>query len=396
MNEMRATVKKQVASTGEPTGTRPPLHLSFLILVLFGFVFGFSQRPYIYSQVEGFKYLKNYHYREYDHQPQNWAMLQAPNGILYVANNGGVLEYDGVSWRIIGLPEYEPVRSMDSDQNGTIYIGGVNKIGYLAPNATGQLLFVALPVPLQVDKENFATMWRTHMTKDGVYFRTPHYLFRWDPKNKKMVTIPGKFKASFVCNGEFYVQQSSIGLMKSVAGSFQVVPSGELFAESKIEMLVPYDNNNTRNRKLLIGTRSKGLFLYDGLKVEPFPTDPYLKDKELIHGIRLSSNPAQFALATMRDGLVIIDHQGKIKTIFDMNYGLQDKNVKYVFQDKDGNLWLCLNNGIAKIEYTSPISMYDARSNLPGIAFSVLKHQNNLYVGTANGLAFSSCIQSEE
>ena len=76
-----------------------------------------------------------------------------------------------------------------------------------------------------------------------------------------------------------------------------------------------------------------------------------------------------------------------------MNYGLQDENVKYVFQDKQGSLWLCLNNGISKIEYSSPISIYDSRSNLPGIVLSVLKHQNNLYVGTASGLYFQSPLK---
>ncbi len=86
-------------------------------------------------QSGGFKYYKNYSPEEYDHSAQNWGIAQAKNGLIYVANNGGVLEYDGVSWRIIGIPEYEPVRSLAIDDSGTIYIGGINKIGYLAPDA---------------------------------------------------------------------------------------------------------------------------------------------------------------------------------------------------------------------------------------------------------------------
>jgi hypothetical protein len=83
----------------------------------------------------------------------------------------------------------------------------------------------------------------------------------------------------------------------------------------------------------------------------PFPTgaDNYLKEKKLSHGIRLSSG--DFALATLHGGLVIIDSQGNLKEIFTKDYDLQNDNVKYVFEDSQGNLWLCLDKGISKIEY---------------------------------------------
>jgi ligand-binding sensor domain-containing protein len=110
-----------------------------------------------------------------------------------------------------------------------------------------------------------------------------------------------------------------------------------------------------------------------------------MEAKKLSHGIRLSSSPGEFALATLRGGLVIIDSQGKLKQIFDKTSGLQDDNVKYVFEDSRGNLWLALSEGIAKIEYASPFTIYGQRSNLPGSVFSVTRHNNGLYAGTSGG-----------
>ncbi|NIM16355.1 MAG: response regulator, partial [Candidatus Aminicenantes bacterium] len=72
--------------------------------------------------------------------------------------------------------------------------------------------------------------------------------------------------------------------------------------------------------------------------------------------------------------------------IFDKTYGLQDDKVHYVFEDIRGNLWLCLDRGITKIEYTSSISLYDDRSGLSGSVSSVVRHHNYLYVGTTKGL----------
>ena len=147
--------------------------------------------------------------------------------------------------------------------------------------------------------------------------------------------------------------------------SLKLVPDGEIFKDKKIYMMVPYDKGAT---KLLIGTRASGFYIYEGNTAVTFPlekkADDYLKEKKLYHGIRLSSG--DFALATLRGGLVIMDSQGKLRRIFDKTSGLQDDNVKFVFEDAGGNLWLALNRGITKIEYASPFSIYDDRSNLPG------------------------------
>jgi signal transduction histidine kinase/CheY-like chemotaxis protein len=152
-----------------------------------------------------------------------------------------------------------------------------------------------------------------------------------------------------------------------------------------VYMMVPYDT-----QKMLIGTDINGLYIYDGIKAVPFPTgaDDYLQEKQLYHGIRLSNSPGDFALATRLGGLVIIEANGRLKEIFTKDYGLLDDTVWHVFEDFQGNLWLALNKGISKIEYNSPITIYDDRSNLPGLVLSVVKHRNDLYAGTIRGLFF--------
>ena len=39
-------------------------------------------------------------WRESGGHAQNWGFAQHPDGRIYVANTEGVLEYDGVGWRI--------------------------------------------------------------------------------------------------------------------------------------------------------------------------------------------------------------------------------------------------------------------------------------------------------
>jgi hypothetical protein len=331
-----------------------------LTFQFFWLFFGISY--HLYSEETGFKYFKNYSYKEYDHQPQNWGMVQDKNGIIYVANNGGVLIFDGVSWRITGIPDYATVRSLAIDEKGIVYIGGKGEIGFLAPDETGTLIYHSLLDHIPDNQKNFSDVWKTYYAPGkGVYFHTSKFLFRWDSKQMKVWKPKEHFFFSFMCQGKLFIRPKTVGLMEMVNDSPQLVPNGEMFIERKIFMMVPYDS-----KSVLIGTDTEGFYIYNGVAIIPFPTDAddYMKKNKLYHGIRLSSG--DFALATLNGGLVIIDPRGRLKYILDKASGLQDNKIYYVFEDMQENLWLCLDNGISKIEYVSPFFLYDERYGLPG------------------------------
>ncbi len=343
--------------------------------------------PYLHSQGThdvGYKYFKNYSYKEYDHQAQNWGIAQAQNGIIYVANHGGVLEFDGVSWRIIDVPNHT-VHSIAIDKEGVIYIGGKNEIGFLAPDSKGMLKYNSLRRFLPNNQSEFSDVWKTYATEKGIYFQSPEFLFRWNPHREKMnVWIPVKrFNFSFSCAGRLFIRQENIGLMEMIDDSLQPVPGGEIFKAKKIFMMTPFNT-----QEILIGTNIEGFHLYTGTRIIPFPTDvdDYLKKNILYHGIRLSSG--DYALATLHGGLVIMAPRGRLKYTWNKTSGLQDDSVYYVFEDSEENLWLCLSKGISRIENASPLSIHDERSGLVGILMAVARHNNDLYIGTTDGLFY--------
>ncbi len=372
----------------------PKIAAALSALLFIGLPWWATVGGYLYSQNPGLKYSRNYSSNEYGLKRQNWCILQDPQGIICVANHGGILEYDGVSWNIILIPN-QAARSIAIDVSGTIYVEGVNEIGFLAPDSQGRLKYISLLEHLDENKRNFGNVWKTHATEEGIFFRTTKYLFRWNTKQKKMnVALESKkgnntrFNASFTCEGKYFINQRNVGLMQLENNSFKIIHGGETFASAKtVFMIVPYD---TSGKKILIGTREKGFFIYDGKTVRPFPTeaDDYLKEKKACFGIALSRSPGDIAIATLHGGLVITDLHGKLKYMFTKDFGLYDNNVKYVFEDSQGNLWAALNNGISKIEYLSPLSIYDNRSKLPGMVYAVTRHSNGLYAGTSQGLFY--------
>jgi signal transduction histidine kinase/DNA-binding response OmpR family regulator len=369
--------KKNCFSWRGTMKVRSSFAFKFLLWVIFFLVPG-----WIGCQQAGLKYLKNYSRTDYDQQPQNWAILQDKRGIIYVGNNGCVLEFDGISWRSITVKDNRPVRSMAIGHNGTIYIGSSNEIGFLAHDKNGTLRYVSLRPYLPEDKIEFTHVRRTLTAKQGIYFTAREFLFRWDSRQLKVWTPRYGFDSSFVCGEAFFIRDGKRGLLQMIGESLVPVPGGETFADAEIFIMAPHEDI----KKQFIATRTKGCYLYDGTHFYPFPTevDGYLKEKELYRGIRLSCG--NYALATLRGGLVIINAAGRLIHRFDKNNGLPDNDVKYVCEDIQGNLWLGLNYGISKIEYASPFSLYDEASQIPQMIISVVRHQENLYVGTGSGL----------
>ncbi len=340
-------------------------------------------------QSHGFKYIKNYSAEEYKLHPQNWSVRQDKRGLIYVGNNGGLLEFDGVSWRTIDVPNWS-VRSLAVDEKGTIYVGGNNEIGFLAPDEKGTLVYRSLLEHIPAEKRDFSNAWKTHCFKDGVYFRSTRFIFHWHPTagTMKILDSPWEFNASFDCNGKYFVHQRNLGLVEIADGSLRLTPNGAAMKAIKIYMMVEFQPGT-----YLLGTRENGFYLYNyrGGTLTPFPTeaDEYILKNQLYDGIRLSYSPGCFALATVMGGLVIIDSNGNVKDIFTKANGLADDNVRFVTEDNLGNLWLGLNEGLSRIEYApSPISVYDNRSGLTGILLSIARSNGNknLYVGTTNGL----------
>jgi signal transduction histidine kinase/DNA-binding response OmpR family regulator/ligand-binding sensor domain-containing protein len=333
----------------------------------------------------GFKRITNYSSEVYNLLPQNWCILQDRRGIVYAANQGGVLEYDGVSWRTIKVPN-NMVRSMSMTEDGTIFIGGVNEMGYLEADANGKLKYTSLIDRLGEEERQFSSVYQLQCAESGAWFRTAKKIFLWQNNRFKImekIKSGGGFKAVFTWNGSLYIQEKDVGLLQVAGDSFKEVPGSEPFADEKIYVATPYDD-----KRLLIGTRLKNLFLFDGAAAVRFPTevDDYLKKNRLSHGTALSNG--EFALATLGGGVVIIDSTGRLTGLYTNEMGLGDDNVKYVFEDSGGNLWLGLNQGISHIGISSPISFFDGRANLKGLTLSLVRYNGYLFVGTSGGLFY--------
>lgn len=87
--------------------------------------------------------IQNYTVDDYKASCQNWDLAVSYDGLLYVANNSGLLTYDGNTWRSYSLPDKSPLTHITFFY-GTVYTQGPTSKGYWLPDAYGRMTYQPL------------------------------------------------------------------------------------------------------------------------------------------------------------------------------------------------------------------------------------------------------------
>ncbi|RHJ92993.1 triple tyrosine motif-containing protein [Parabacteroides bouchesdurhonensis] len=85
--------------------------------------------------------IQNYNVDDYKASCQNWALSVSNNGILYVANNSGLLAFDGNTWRLYPLPDNSVITGLTYFEDKIYTRTENNTYGYWTPDNFGKLIY---------------------------------------------------------------------------------------------------------------------------------------------------------------------------------------------------------------------------------------------------------------
>ncbi|MEO5999134.1 MAG: hypothetical protein ABIN89_20340 [Chitinophagaceae bacterium] len=109
----------------------------------------------------------NYSKQTYKAGIQNGDICQGKNGIMYFANNEGLLSFDSTYQNIYPLPDKTIGRSVAIATDNKIYVGGQNEISFFTPNNLGDLEYHTLKPLIPTKNCSFSDVCNSNITKKG-------------------------------------------------------------------------------------------------------------------------------------------------------------------------------------------------------------------------------------
>ena len=348
-----------------------------ILILAFGYSVGLSN-----AQIKdiGLPFISNFPREQYQAGTQNWSITQDANGLMYFANNTGVLRFDGHNWDLFPLPNNSVVRVVNSIET-RLYVGGFDEFGYFEYSKYGKLNYHSLSQNLPDSLKSFGEIWRIYSTRYGIVFQSYEGIFLFS--NETITTIRPKsiFGFSYFADNHLFVVDREYGLFILQGSALNpILEETEFFMENEVTFIV-----SQASKEYLIGTTNNGVFIFDGKNLRPWQesvNNLFIKN-QIYSAIELDRD--KLAIGTIQDGIFIIHKDGDVLQHINRFKGLQNNTVLSLFKDSRNNLWLGLDNGIDYLEISSPISILNYCYNIE-TAYTSIVHNGILYIGTNQGL----------
>lgn len=313
---------------------------------------------------------------EYRADRDAWSTVRSRAGLMYFANSEGVLQYNGVTWKLIRLPHRTSVQSIAVDRDDRIIVGSDSEIGYLR-QTKDSIRYTSLTHFVPESLRTFSQVWTADTLNGYSYLQSSSAIFVLKGDSVVTLTAPIQFGLTYRFGGRLLVQERTRGLVELRGTDMITLDSSEFFRTKSVSAILPAFGG-----KYFILTKYNGVFLYDGKKTVLFPSplnDLMLKNRPY-RGTALSTGES--AVGVVGLGLVIIDTMGTVRSILNKENGLTNNTVTSIAEDGFGNIWLTGYQGISRFRYPAPYTSFTNPQGISGSVKMTIRHGGTIYAAT--------------
>lgn len=351
-----------------------PPHTKYILYLLLAFLPGLPCAAF-----SGKYPIQNFMPSDYKAGIQNIGFSQNRDMTLFVANNLGILSYNGKSWERHATQTGKKQRSLAFDEKtNRLYFGSQGEFGYF----DGDWNMVSLVDKIPQSAPDFDEVWDVFLHNSKVYFCTFQGIYVYNGQSISLLTHPDGFNRSFQANGKLFAQsrQGQLFEIKDQelsASTFSNNSSGEAIAGviSQEGGLLLFYNSGNIEFAASYGVNRK----YDGLSKA-------LQGKYVNHVLQLSDS--RLAISTQTAGLFLFDWQKQTVENITTREGLLSNGCLRTFQDYSGNLWVGMQNGVALIDINSPMRFFNQEINIQGSGYEAYARDEGTYYTTSTGIYF--------
>lgn len=359
------------------------------ILLILSFI---QSGSVIYAQTP---IIKNYYPTDYNASPRNWSITQDSIGLIYIANDDGLLIYDGYNWDLKKIPG-RGVRVLKKDKFGNIYLGTLNNFGMLRRLADGSLIYDSISDELPLSKKPIRTVFSIAETQTHIYFETQAGVFAYELGKPFKTThhIPTlRFVSTiYAIKDTLYIQDEE-HILKYQDDKLIPIRSRNLSDGAEIFSMIEKEDSVlvlTKNDKIYITDRPESQHLR--LWNESLNTE--LKGEGIYYGTSKGKTyqEREFYVIPTNVSVITTDAIGNLNNRYDKDNGLISNSINYVYIEPLQNIWVVTSKGISRISYAYPITKWGEPHNLNYSIYSLLLYSKNntLYAGTDRGLFYKN------
>ena len=314
---------------------------------------------------------------------QNWSISQAANKYIYVANNKGLLQYNGANWNLYATPNETIMRSVKCIDD-KIFTGFFRDFGFWEKNEYGFLKFTSIVDQKEIEMFEDEQIWEIIELDGWVLFKSLQRIYLYNLKNKSLKIIAGAGALTKISkvNDVVYFQDLEKGLFKIENGQPLLVSNHAVLKKNKLTKVFYKEGT------LFFLTQKKGFYFLENGKLKRWKVsaNAYLKNKTIYSSEILSDGT--IALGTISNGVVYLTSDGVVDAQINQSLGLSNNTILSIFEDSDKNIWLGLDNGINLINYTSPLKIFINQKDFLGTIYTSIIYKGALYLGTNQGLFY--------
>ncbi|MDY8134358.1 hypothetical protein [Aquimarina sp. 2201CG5-10] len=349
----------------------------FLFLALF-FGLCFSSSAQIFNPE-----IENYSIQDYGADNQNWGIDVDEDGLIYIANNKGLLRYNGTSWELLELPNKTIVRSVLCVED-KIYTGSYEEFGYWERDDLGNFKYTSL-IPAINKTHDFSNeqFWQIISHNEEIFLKSyTGGIYKYSNGNVQYLAESADSYDLATYDNKVIVANRNRGLL-----------------QVQNEKLVPFDitgyrdyfknvNNLASNKELLFFfDLNKGGFLYNNKSLKtirlPEEINKFLQEKILNKVVFI--NPDELAFGTIKEGIVIYNIKTKNHRYINTSKGLKNNTVLGLKNNK-GFLLTALDDGLSVIDYNSPFAFYTDYSGILGTVYDIAFFKGRYFLASNTGI----------
>jgi ligand-binding sensor domain-containing protein len=323
--------------------------------------------------------VENYNKSNYQGDNQIWNVAQGNDDAMYFANNHYLLRYNGVKWGKYMLPNKTIIRSIMVDGD-KIYSGSYKEFGYWI-RKEGKMNYVSISKGNKVfDDNDNEEIWKIFKFDGKIYFQSFNIIFIYDGKFIRKIKLPFLISYGFIVDNQLLIASVENGVFRMNNSNLTKVKGWGVLEHNVIHAIEKY------NDKIYVFTKKSGVYIEENgvLRSWKNPLNEILKTAN-INVAKFIKN-RKLVIGTASKGVYILDLSSDSYKNINRNNVLMNNSILSIALDKENDLWLGLDNGIAHIEVNSPISIFSDNSGVLGSVYSVATTANGYLMASNHGV----------